>query len=748
MISKDNNYKKEILTIILSFFTLAVIVIVIELYSLNSLNNMNKTTNDIYNHPLKVSNAALNVRLNILKIHRDMKDIVLSKSSQKIDQILKQIDINEKEIYKNFGIIKNDILGEEGYALYVDAKNQYDNWKPIRDEVILNINNNNYEKAIHITKNKGAKHVILLEQKSDKLNRYARNKATFFKNKASDTFEEKSKNFVGITLIVLIFFIFIALYITRRFHNYASLVNNKNEELQKSNTLLEESQKIANMCSWENDISKGLIIWSDDLYEMFDLDKNSFKLNYFNIYKLIHKDDRKRVLECYKDVFENKEPYQIEYRVVIGTKIEYVLESAILKLNKNGEIDKIVGILQNITEKRLSELEQNKQLKINNKLFNNLEISIWNEDLSFIYDEFKSLKEKGLKDLDKYLKENPEYIYTLANNIKVLGINDNTLRMFNAKSKESFMSSITKTFGANAMDIFRSELFAIWNGDDYFRKEADFVTLDKKELKGIVSFSIPRERSEFTSIPVSILDVTELKEKEKFILLQSRYAAMGEMISMIAHQWRQPITTVTMIANNILADIQLEGKVDIEILENSSRDILKQTAHLSKTIDDFRSFFKMDSENMELAISVILDECISIIGSSLKNNNIEFSIDLKEDYLIYVKKGEMVQVLINIINNAKDVLVQNKIEKPKIDILIHEDREFNKLSICDNGIGIKKEIISRIFEPYFTTKENQNGTGLGLYISKVIIEDHILGKLEVENNEKAGAIFTISFPKR
>ena len=747
MLANNTNYKKEMFTIIGSFLILTIIVVLVEIYSINALNTMNKTTNNIYNHPLKVSNAALNIRLNILKIHRDMKDVVLSDSMENIRLILNQINLHEKEIYRSFDVIKNDILGEEGYALYVDAKNQYDNWKPIRNEVVFYINKNNYKKAIDITKNKGAKHVSLLEEKANKLNQYARNKATYFRDEASSTFENKYNALFIIVHIVFIFFISITYYIAKRFYNYATLVNNKTLELQRSNTLLEESQKIANMCSWENDHIQNKIFWSEDLFEMLNLNRKKFKININSIFKLIHPEDRKKVISCYRDAMKNSRPYLIEYRIVNESEIIYVLESAILKFNSAGDIEKVVGILQNITEKKLAEQRTDKQMKINNRLFNSLEISIWNEDLTFVYDELEKLRDKGIRDFEKYLNDNPNFVVLLANSIKILGVNSNTVRMFNAKSEEEFLSSIADTFGSNALEIFKSELIAIWNNEDYFRKESNFKTLDGKELKGIVSFSIPNDRSEFASMPISILDVTELKEKDKFILLQSRYAAMGEMISMIAHQWRQPITTVTMIANNILADVGLENEIDLNTLENYSRDVLKQTAHLSKTIDDFRDFFKDDSKSEEILSSEIMDEVINIIGSSLKNNNIELEINTKVDFSMNIKKGELIQTLINLINNSKDVLVQHKIENPQIVITTIKDHRFNKILIADNGIGISKDIMARIFEPYFTTKQNQNGTGLGLYISKVIVEDHLMGKLEVENNDKNGATFIISIPQ-
>jgi len=746
MLKKITSFKKEVFIVAVSFLLLTAVITLIELYGINALNSMQKSTNNIYNHPLKVSNASLVVKLNIIKIHRDMKDVVLSKSKDKIKNILITIEKNEKEIYKNFDIIKVDILGIEGYKLYEEARLHYDKWKPIRNEVISLVENNKYEEAIKITRNKGAKHVTSLELKADKLNQYARQKATQFKNNANETFLEKRKTLYIIIIAVIIFSLAMTFYISRRFYLYTNLINENNKKLKKSNILLNESHKIARMGSFENYILENRIIWNDEIYNILGIDKNSFSLTYKNIIKLIHPQDRQRVKKCYKDSLNNKKSYIVEYRIQKDTEnLIYIIESANIKINKKGEVSKIVGIIQDITEKKISENEKLEQLQINDRLFNNLEISIWNEDFSVVYSELNKLKNSGVTNLEKYLKDNPEFVYYLAKSVKVIGVNKNTLDMFKANSEKEFIMSILHTFGDNAIDIFKKELLAIWNEEDYFRHEADFLTLDKKELKGIVSFAIPKTKSEFKSIPVTILDITILKEKDKLILLQSRHAAMGEMISMIAHQWRQPISIISMLANNQILDIELDD-MNKENFRNYSEEVLNQTQHLSETIDDFRNFFKSSFENTQTNTKELIEDVLKLVKSSFYNHSIIIEVD-ENKFELNTKKRELVQVIINILNNAKDALLQNKIKNPKINIYTSQDEDFIKIKISDNATGIKEEILSKIFEPYFTTKNERNGTGLGLYMSKTIVEKHLLGKIEVQNNKTVGASFTIAIPK-
>ena len=236
----------------------------------------------------------------------------------------------------------------------------------------------------------------------------------------------------------------------------------------------------------------------------------------------------------------------------------------------------------------------------------------------------------------------------------------------------------------------------------------------------------------------------QAKKKEEIMLSQSRHAAMGEMISMIAHQWRQPISVIAMGANNILADIALD-MLEKESLKSGANNIILQTKELSKTIDDFRNFFRPAKEAEDVLVEDILSEVFAIVEKSLENNNIEVFKEFKNEKKISTYSRELMQVFINILKNAKEVLVENIKEDRKIFISIKESKNKVVIKICDNAGGIKVDILNKIFDPYFTTKNEINGTGLGLYISKTIIEKHLNGTLNAYNKDD-GACFEISLP--
>ena len=217
------------------------------------------------------------------------------------------------------------------------------------------------------------------------------------------------------------------------------------------------------------------------------------------------------------------------------------------------------------------------------------------------------------------------------------------------------------------------------------------------------------------------------------------------MISMIAHQWRQPLSVIAMDANNILVDVELDN-IESDSLKNDLSDILEQTKNLSQTIDDFRNFFKPNKIKDEVLVQDIYMESYRVIDKSLSNNGIEIEHDFHSDTKIKIFSRELLQVFINILKNAKEALQEKNTEDKKIVTNIRETDTSIIVEISDNAGGVKKNIIDKIFDPYFSTKNEKNGTGLGLYMSKIIIEKHLFGKLSVTNRDD-GSCFTIELPK-
>jgi signal transduction histidine kinase len=246
-----------------------------------------------------------------------------------------------------------------------------------------------------------------------------------------------------------------------------------------------------------------------------------------------------------------------------------------------------------------------------------------------------------------------------------------------------------------------------------------------------------------TSLEQKVQDaVKEIKDKERALYQQSRLAQMGEMMSMIAHQWRQPLSAIsaTSSALNLKATL---GKADKETIESMTSSISEYSQYLSQTIDDFRDFFKPTKGKRVVNLNELLKSALSIAEVSLANRNIRVVQELGESESFNSYPNELKQVILNLIKNAEDVLIENKVKNPCIKFSTFQNGSKHVLQVSDNGGGIPEEIIDKIFDPYFSTKKDKNGTGLGLYMSKTIIEDHCKGTLTAQNSAE-GALFSIT----
>ncbi|RXJ65302.1 ATP-binding protein [Halarcobacter ebronensis] len=247
------------------------------------------------------------------------------------------------------------------------------------------------------------------------------------------------------------------------------------------------------------------------------------------------------------------------------------------------------------------------------------------------------------------------------------------------------------------------------------------------------------------------IEIQKNEEKQKVMEIQSRFAAMGEMISMIAHQWRQPLASIGTASFNLKYKL-LSGKFDLTTKEgreeqtsfftNKLDEIEFYVQNLTATIDDFRNFYKTDKIFIVTNIEKPLQNSLKMIQKDLQSNNIDVVLNHKSKKNIRVCENEITHVFINILKNAKDKFLEKNANDAKIEISTQDLNNSVKIDIYDNGGEIEKENIDFIFEPYFSTKKEKNGTGIGLYMSKIIIENNHNGEIYVANT-KGGVCFSI-----
>ncbi len=235
------------------------------------------------------------------------------------------------------------------------------------------------------------------------------------------------------------------------------------------------------------------------------------------------------------------------------------------------------------------------------------------------------------------------------------------------------------------------------------------------------------------------------REKDKVMMNQSRLAALGEMIEQIAHQWRQPLNTMALINQDMYIKQQL-GQLNDDDFERSHDQINDNLQYMSRTINDFRNMHMSEKEEEHFALEEVIEKVISLNDASLKYAHITCSVESAGEHYIKSYKNELLQILMNLIKNSRDAILEREQKDGHINISITEDSRRFTIRFQDNGGGIGEENIKHIFEPYFTTKDESKGSGIGLYMSRAIIEEKLHGSIDVENTDE-GVRFTITIPK-
>ena len=260
---------------------------------------------------------------------------------------------------------------------------------------------------------------------------------------------------------------------------------------------------------------------------------------------------------------------------------------------------------------------------------------------------------------------------------------------------------------------------------------------DKGEIDSFISIRIDITENERLQEAIE-KEAEKNRVREELLQQQYRLAQMGEMLSMIAHQWRQPLSAITAAAGSLIVKTRL-GALDPQTAHDHAEKIKNFSQHLSATIDDFRNFFKSNKTRQRTTYREMFESVRLIVESSLRKHNIRLELEeVGDPVTLETYENELKQVILNLIKNAEEALVERNVHEPRITVRI----EGTTMTVSDNAGGIPQEFLPRIFDPYFSTKGEKNGTGLGLYMSKLIVEDHCGGRLTVHNGPE-GAVFNI-----
>lgn len=342
--------------------------------------------------------------------------------------------------------------------------------------------------------------------------------------------------------------------------------------------------------------------------------------------------------------------------------------------------------------------------------------------------------QNGLNDFFKYLNDKKTKLSKIElstnDEFKQMAsiINENVLYISkNIEQNEALIKNATKIL----------ENIKVGNLGTRLSEDTNDTALN--ELKNMINDVIENLESRIKN------EIDQRLAQEQILIQQSKLAAMGEMIGNIAHQWRQPLAQISAIHMNMKVTYDFD-KFTEEYLNEKIKEANKLTSYMSQTINDFQNFFKPQGEKEIFSIEKACRNSYEIIESSLKYHGIEIDFNVKQDTNILGYKNEFSQVILNILSNAKDIIIERKIENPKIDVEIKEGDNYSIIKISDNAGGIKEDVLDKIFDPYFTTRHKTQGTGIGLYMAKNIIERSMSGFINVKNIDN-GALFTIKVLK-
>ena len=778
----------------IGFITIIVILILLTLYGIRNMDIISQQTTLIYDHPLTVSNAVLRINTNIIKMHRSMKDIAMATDTESINNNTNLVNSLEKEVLKDFEIINERYLGEkEEHEL---ALGIFTLWKPIRDEVISLMRKGKRKKAADITKGKGARHVEIIEKAMESLGNFAQHKAKDFLSAAETT---KSNAFhmmyflVGLTVLIAAL---LAYFITKSFTYPVGILSGAIEKIGRGqlDTVIEIKSKdeIGQLSASFNKMTVALKEITESRNERAVELESAIELLKEEIIQR-----KKAETDFSKFKFISDNANDAHFLIDKNAKFQYVNKSAckmmgysedeLLKLGVP-DVDVVYDLVKFQESFDLIQKETAPTVKTINKRKNGTtfpaEITITRHQIDgslYMFAVLKDITERmkteaALKESESNLKA----VYDNAGN-GILVTDIDTMK-FHASNK-----MMCHMLGYSQEEIKHIGVMDIHPEEDLPYVIEQFDKLSRNEINTVQDITFKRKDGHifYADISASIIifsgkkcvlsifkDITDRKQAEKALkkakeeieawnrklekrvrekseelimsqtqLIQSeKLSAMGQMAGGLAHELNSPLA-------GLLPMIELyrnEAKKDSKAYNELSL-MLKACEYMAKIVRDFSSFSRESkAEYYELNLNEVIDDTLSFITSIIKQKGIQVIKEYKNN-LPNVKgeKTELQQVILNMTTNALDALSEG--DELILRTGISKDEKNVMIEFIDNGTGIEKESLDKIFDPFYTTKRPGKGTGLGLSVSYKIIEKHG-GNISVESEPGKGTEFTIYLP--
>ncbi|UTJ06309.1 PAS domain S-box protein [Arcobacter roscoffensis] len=529
---------------------------------------------------------------------------------------------------------------------------------------------------------------------------------------------EKSKSNITqiFTVSTIIFLLGISylFYLLRQRDKLSKDMLNKNAQLKELNERFELAMNSSKDGLWDWNPKTNEVYFSTTWKKMLGYEDHEIKGSVEEWEKRIHPEDKEKAFEDVSNHLEGKTQFYENIHRVQHKKGHWVwiYDRGKAIFDKDNNPTRIIGFHTDLTAQKTIEKKIEDQKE-----------------------EFKAIFENSM-----------DGIAILDLDTKFLNFNDAYLKITSFTKEELLQKSCFELTIDEEKDKIKKALNIVMKKGHIENLEKSCIVKDESLITVNMSITLMPDKKRLL---ISMRDIS----KQKLIETQSKLISMGEMIGNISHQWRQPLTVISTLASSLLVKKEC-GILEENDIKDSSEAIVEQTRYLSHTIDDFRTFIKDSQSKEDLSLVRAINKTISLVSPSLKNNYIQLITHLDDDININGYENQLVQAFINIINNSKDALKENIADDENKLVFIQTKKVKDKLiiTIKDNAKGIPQDILPRIFEPYFTTKHQNVGTGIGLSLANDILIKHHKARVKVINEEfefegkkQKGAVFIIEF---
>jgi PAS domain S-box-containing protein len=640
--------------------------------------------------------------------------------------------------------------------------------------------------------------------------------------------------------------------------------------LRESEARLEEAQRIAHLGYWERDVETNRVTWSDETYRIFGLAPEEGAIDFAGFQQLIHPGDRQSMLAATAEAVRGGLRYDVEYRVARRTgEVRIVHSQGDVTRDESGRPQRVFGIIQDVTDRKRAEAEVRESERRYRYVFQSTGVSIWEEDFSQIKDAIDELKARGVRDFREYFAAHPEFVERAIAMVKVVDVNDATLELFGAESKDELLGSLRKVFLLETVEVFLGELIAIAEGQTSFEAETVLQTLKGERLTVLFTITLPPPPARFDNVLVTLMDITKRKRAEyltaqvfesspdrvsiigtdyryrrvnpvfernwnipaekvigmhiadllgvevfeqkvkpyldrcfagedvsyvewfsdplgrRYLALTysplrpdsdrveaalvivrdltdlilasealrqahadlahiSRVTTMGELTASLAHEINQPIAAAITNANACVRWLA-RAQPDIEEAREAALRIVKDGTRAADIISRIRLLFRKGAPHREsVDVNEVIQEMIVLLRGEAARYLIPIRAELAADLpKVNGDRVQLQQVFMNLMLNGIDAI---KDRSAAGELTIRSERVASDqllISVSDTGVGLPPEHTAQIFDAFFSTK--RDGTGMGLPISRSIIESHG-GRLWAAANSERGATFHFTLP--